>query len=444
TGKIVMEKMATLQFTAEVTYHPQGKPVYKARLEATKDIKVVDLMPIQPLYTFFYQGNDSDRDKNFWCRGGGHFTLNNFPGGMIFKAIPQLPSIFKEGRIPGQVFIGGGGKNVIPISFFDFLLYIPKYDSYTPAFVTPAGTDNWNHPWLVNRVAGFTFWPPFLPLLPIDPFALIQLISMFKKPKTHLFGKFALSPPLDLKIQGLVFKMFQRTFIVGIPQIFLVFIYIPPMGIYVYTERQKPYSYSFYEQDVRSEQQIQMENLYPMGQYKTKATSIYASNAEFHKDKGIFRGGEVVIDGVYFINGNASISGKVKGAGIIVASGDITASNLTHEWQSPDGPGGNLVRKPLSLVSFGKINFAGGTVDATCYGQKGIACSSKTTVNGNISCKQFDKGQINGDLTVNFDARRTAPSLLALLPYVGRYIPHRYRVVLSRQYSTWKYLTPKK
>lgn len=455
-ASIVIEKLATLVYKCRVEFVPDGTntPIV-TEVEATRDIKVVDIASPNPLYSFYWlnQDNTSYGEDTWGNLGGGAFTLMNLNITKGYNGKDQgfddVLSFFKGlfsfeiVRFPGLCFMGGTGKQSVPTGWNDALLIYPEH---SPA-ITMVGNIGKDKCFLPSQFlagapgADAIPWFPWVSVPPIGVIGIVKVVMNIAQKKganTRLFGDLCLSPPLNMKISGNVVKTFKRVDGVGItfPVPF------PPcmlgLGCYLYRSQEKGYSYSFFEKEAQIPKADEglIENIYKPDQYKKKASLVYANGNDFLNDasnkdsSGITR-----IDGVIYIEGPATISGPFYGSGQIVVNGDLTINgHLTHIPKDGD----RII--PFGIICFGKVNFAGGNVIAPVYAQEGISVTGDTDLYGNLVCKKFNPGSISRKFRIWYTPEVTTSSFMGLLPYVGRYMPDRYRVILSNQLSTFKIL----
>ncbi len=441
-ANILIEKIGTLEHTVYVEFYPNGSRIpFKTKMVVTRDIKVVDLQGPNPLYTFFWQNKKNVRHADTaWAKtGGGYFVCNNLPFD-LFK-----PGNIGEMQHPGLICIGGDKKQIIPTSYNDILLIFPKHNSVLPKFPGYGfSRGKWYIPSGYRIVPCDIFIPNMVGMpnlcvgwIELAGFIYKVISSGFMPAKTQLFGSWCLHPTLNLSINGRVYKQICKVQTMGtnLPWLFLWFITIPGFAPWIYTFEEHPYGYSFYEQGPNPESNPVVENLYRCDQYKKKATYIYRNSAEFNSDKTIRdSNGVVLIDGVIYVDGPLELSGKFYGAGQIAAKGNIVIKgDVRHSFVE------GKRTMPFSLISFGKLVCnRNSVVEAAVYAKNGCEINGKLTIDGNFVCKVFDPKLIKKDFTINYKSRNTTASLLSLIPFVGRYAPDRYRVIMSEQYTSWK------
>jgi len=449
---IVIEKLATLTYSVKVDFVPAGTttPV-KVAVEATRDVKVVDCAAPNPLYSLYWLNKDNQTyDENAWGNtGGGKFKVMNLNLDPDYKGKFELNDIlsFFKGlfslsivRFPGLCHMGGAGKQKVPTGLNDLLLLYP---GHTPA-ITMFGNYGYGKCFLPR--AFFLGAPPvdaivWFPWVSVPPLGVIGIVKVVKSiadksgNRTQLFGDWCLSPPLNMKINGNVVKTYTRVDGVG----FSFPIPFPPCmlgaGAYKYKCEEKGYSYSFFEKEPKAETEGMIENIYTPDQYRKKSSMCYASGGEFSSDSTIRDGAGIIkIDGVIYIEGSASVSGTFYGAGQLVVNGDLTVTgDIIHKPKD-----GNRII-PFSIICFGTLRTtANCRILSPVYAKNGVAIGGATHIMGNLVCEKFNPGSITRDLTIWYTPEITTCSFLSLIPYVGRYMPDRYRTVIASQYSTYK------
>lgn len=448
---VVLEKLATLHYNCRVEFVPAGTstPIV-TDIEATRDVKVVDMGAPNPLYSFYWlnKQNTTYGESAWGNTGGGKFKVMNlnidpdYSGKFefsdilnFFKGVFSLQIV----RFPGLCFIGGAGKQQIPTGLNDLLLLYP---GHTPA-ITMFGNYGYGNCYLpsaffIGAPGGDAIpWFPFVSVPPLGVIGIVKVVAGLANGcgRTQLFGDFCLSPPINMKVCGNVVKTYKRVDGAGIT----FPIPFPPcligLGVYLYRTESKGYSYSFWEQEPKAETDGMIENIYQPDQYQKKASMVYNNGNEFMSDSTIRdANGVTLIDGVIYIGGSATIKGNFYGAGQIVVNGDLTVNgDITHRPKD-----GNRLT-PFSIICFGNLNISANCrIMAPVYAKKGVACNAKAHIIGNFVCDEFNPGRISKDLTIWFTPEITTCSFLALIPYVGRYMPDRYRVVLANQFSTFK------
>jgi len=450
-ASVVIEKLATLYYSCRVEFVPAGTstPVV-TEIEATRDIKVVDMAAPNPLYSFYWLNKqNSTYGESAWGNtGGGKFKVMNlnidpdYSGNFeisdilnFLKAAVSLSVI----RFPGRCYIGGAGKQKIPTGLNDLLLLYP---GHTPA-ITMFG--NWGYgncflpsAFFVGAPGGDAIpWFPYVSVPPLGVIGIVKVVAGLSNGcgKTQLFGDFCLSPALDLRVLGNVVKTYKRVDGAGIT----FPIPFPPciigLGLYMYRTEEKGYSYSFKETEPKAETDGVIENIYMPDQYQKKASMVYKNGGDFMSDSTIRdSNGVTMIDGVIYIEGPATIRGNFYGAGQIVVNGDLTVNgDITHRPKD----GSRLL--PFSIICFGNLNLSANCrVLAPIYAKKGVSCNGNAHIIGNFVCEEFNPGRISRDLTIWYTPEITTCSFLSLIPLVGRYMPDRYRVVLANQFSTYK------
>ncbi len=449
---VVIEKLATIAYTVKVEYVPSGSSIpIKLEVEATRDVKVVDCAAPNPLYSFYWLNKDNKTyGEESWGRtAGGKFKLMNLNLDPDYKGkfeINDVLSFFKGlfslkiVRFPGLCHIGGAGKQKIPTGLNDLLLLYP---GHTPA-ITMFGNYGYGKCFLPR--AFFLGAPPadaipWFPWISVPPIGVIGIVKVVKAiadksgNNTQLFGDFCLSPPLNMKINGNVAKTFTRVDGVG----FSFPVPFPPCmlgaGAYKYKTEEKGYSYSFFEKEPKAEPNGMIENLYAPDQYRKKSSIAFQSGSEFNSDSTIRDGAGVIkIDGIMYIEGSASVSGTFFGAGQLVVNGDLTVTgDIIHKPKT-----GNRII-PFAIICFGTLRTtADCRILAPVYAKNGVAINGSTHIMGNLVCEKFNPGLIARDLTVWYTPEITTSSFLSLIPYVGRYVPDRYRSIIANQYSTYK------
>ena len=445
---IIIEKFATLAYNCRVEFVPSGtsEPIVTV-IEATRDVKVVDLAAPNPLYTFYWLNKaNTVHSPDAWCNtGGGKFKLMNLNLDPDYKGAFSIGDIlnFFKGlfsmnivRFPGLCFIGGAGKQQIPTGLNDLLLLYP---GHTPAITMfgnyGAGDCYLPSAYLMGIPADAIPWFPFVSVPPVGVVGIVKVVAGLSsgKGKTQLFGDWCLSPPLNMKVSGNVTKSFTHVYGVG----FTFYIVFVPVGagVYYYNTQEAGYSYSFFEKEPQAETKGIIENIYMPDQYKKKATLVFESGDDFNKDSTIRdSAGVIQIDGVYYIEGNASISGTFLGAGQVVVNGDLTVTgDIIHRPKDGDRS------VPFSIICMGKLRTqANCRIMSPVYAKTGVSSSGDTNIIGNFVCEEFSPSEIMRDLTIWYTPEITTCSFLSLIPYVGRYMPDRYRAVLSSQFSTYK------
>jgi len=278
-------------------------------------------------------------------------------------------------------------------------------------------------------------WFPYVSVPPVGVVGIVKVVAGLasKKGNTQLFGDWCLSPTLNMKISGNVKKTFTK--IRGIGFTFYIFFVPVGAGVYYYQSQKAGYSYSFFEKEAKAETKGIIENIYLPDQYKKKATLIFESGTDFNNDSTIRdSAGVIQIDGVYYIEGDASISGTFYGAGQIVVNGNLTVTgDIIHKPKDGDRS------VPFSIICMGKLKTqANCRILSPVYAQDGITTCGNTNIMGNLVCDKFSPSEIMKDLTIWYTPEITTCSFLSLIPYVGRYMPDRYRAILSSQFSTYK------
>lgn len=453
-ASVVIEKLATLVYKCRVEYVPMGSSIpVKVEVEATRDVKVVDCAAPNPLYSFYWlnRGNDTYDEEAWGKTSGGKFKLMNLNLDPDYKGKFEISDVlnFFKGlfslkivRFPGLCHMGGAGRQKIPTGLNDLLLLYP---AHTPA-ITMFGNYGYGKCFLPRAffLSCSSFdaipWFPWLSVPPIGTIGIIKVVKAISNKSgnnTQLFGDFCLSPTLNMKINGNVAKTFTRVDGVG----FSFPVPFPPCmlgaGAYKYKTEDKGYSYSFLEKETKAEINGMIENIYTPDQYRKKSSMAYESAADFNSDSTIRDGNNVIlIDGIIYIEGNASISGTFYGAGQLVVNGDLTVTgDIIHKPKS-----GNRTI-PFSIICFGTLSTTGANgcrILAPVYARNGVVINAKTNIMGNLVCEKFNPRQITRDLTIWYTPEITASSFLSLIPYVGRYVPDRYRAIIANQYATYK------
>ncbi len=473
TGNIVIEKMATLFFRCSVEFVPAGSGIaFKTDLEASRDIKIIDMAAANPLYSFYWlNGEKKKYSANDWgFNHKGMFKLNNisldygytgrfnFPDDIVnfFKGTFNSQIV----RFPGLCYIGGPEQQQIPTGLNDLLLIYPKYMPAFKMIFGPVGTVRTYMPttFIPDFPVDVAVLPSFMPAFSIGFYAIGHLVvsaidGMLKKPKVRLFGDWCLFPTMKLRIDGNVAKQIRS--MKGV--IFTVPVPFPPctlkFGGYYYNTEVYGYSYSFYEKPAEAKVDGIIENIYEPDQYQKKASLVYANGEAFNNDSSLRDENNVIkINGVIYVNGDLTLSSSKSfyGAGQLVVNGNLTIKgNVLHLPMSKDrfngsevvhGEGGRMV--PFVIVCFKKLTISPGSqarIMAPVYAKEGIETSGAAShIIGNLVCDKFDPRKINADLTIWYTPEITTSSFLSLIPHVGRFAPDRYRAVLAEQFSTYK------
>lgn len=473
TGNIVIEKFATMFFKCRVEFVPEGSSVpFITELEASRDVKVIDMAAANPLYSFYWLNSaKAGYGVDDWgSKHNGMFKINNlsldfgytgrfnFPDDIVnfFKGTLNSQII----RFPGLCFMGGTEQQKIPTGLNDLLLVYPNYLPIFKLIYGPVGSSQTYMPWtfLPNSPVDASVVTSFMPAPSIGYYGLINLVvtaidGMLQKPKVRLFGDWCLSPTMKLRIDGNVAKVFKslKGYIFTIPVPF------PPctlkMGVYRYEDETKGYSYSFYEKPAEAKVDGIIENIYQPDQYKKKASLVYENERAFLKDSSLRDGNNVIkINGVIYIEGDLTLNASQSfyGAGQLVVNGNLTLKgDVFHLPMSNDrfenggivhGEGGKIV--PFVIVCFKKVTLwpdSQARIMAPVYAKEGIETKGRPAhIIGNLVCDQFDPKLINGDLTIWYTPEVTTCSFMSLIPHVGRFAPDRYRVILAEQFSTFK------
>ncbi len=506
-----MEKIFTLQFEAKVKYKlPYGK-TYIAKVIATKDAKVVDVQPPNPLDAFYWPNKVAGKKLTvyleqlkyvkgtgvkFGSKSGsfGDKDLNKITGMLRIEPFYKGSQFLKDivsGKLvkglnafkylPGKVTIDSEKEQVITTSLNEWLLFLstsaadflPDFPSYM------FGTGHWKFPsaffkglpisvdilipnfGVPNSMTGFNY-------LPFGWGSLAAMVGyMAKKGFTNtnvqLFGKWCTSFPINLKAGGNVSKEYVEFNGFSWPW-FLFFGFPIPGGVIWFVDFNKSaYSYDFLidlvnkftgggkltkalEAASNFVLKAKVDNIYPVTDYVNKATAVYASSKEFLEDTSIRdSNGVVLLNGVYFIDGDLHIGGSDPkkslrafwGSGVIVCSGDcIVDGDVVHVSTPEVEIKGKKVQQlaPFTIVTFGKVKASkSASIQASVFSAGGVQVDSgKTlTIYGNLILAGMNPADIKGDLVVRYDAERTFSTLLALIPYIGKFAPSRYRVVLQ-------------
>jgi len=507
----VIEKLATVHYDCLAEYYPAGSafPV-STRIEATRDLKVVDIgCAPEPLHSFFWL---NEEDKKYppedWGRTGasssasagfgGVFRINNLNLDPTYSGKFSISQIFDffngilSGeiiRFPGKCYIGGSGPHELPTGINDFLLVYPEHlppfslldnpgfldGIYLPSqlmsdifdtlkrIAIPAGKTGKKVNLPIPFVLDATIWFPNVPMPPMGMVGMVDMLfivvpemimkkNFTEKAKTQLFGEFALSPTLNGKVDGNVKKIFLKNMGVGFTVPTPFFGAPVGLGAYSYMEQKKPYTYSFiekiYEDDEAPEPADEIANLYEKDQYEKKASYVYENGEEFLNDSTtVDSNNQRKIDGVTFIKGDLELSGDNPffGSGLLVVDGDLKLKkcNIIHEYIKKDETGTTRT-VPFGIICFKKVIMEGNcNIRSSVYAEEGIEINGGSidgmcNIFGNLVCKAFDPKMIGGNLTVWYTPEVTSSSLLSLIPGVGRFIPDRYRVILSKRFSTFK------
>lgn len=472
TGNIVIEKMATLFFKTRVDFVPAGSNItFSTELEASRDIKIVDMAAANPLYSFYWLNTDKTKysSDDWGFNHSGIFKLNNisldygytgqfnFPDDIVnfFKGTFNSQIV----RFPGLCYIGGPEQQQMPTGLNDILLIYPKYLPIFKLIFGPVGTVRTYMPttFIPDFPVDVSVMPSFLPSPSIGFYAIGHLVvsaidGMLKKPKVRLFGDWCLFPTMKLRIDGNVTKLIRS--MKGV--IFTVPVPFPPctlkFGGYYYNTESYGYSYAFYQKPAEAKVDGMIENIYEPDQYKKKASLVYKTGEAFNNDSAIRDANRVIkINGVIYVDGDLSINASsFYGAGQLVVNGNLTIKGeLLHLPMSKDsfdgskivhGTGGRMV--PFVIVCFKKVIISPASrarIMAPVYAKEGIETSGAAShIIGNLVCDKFDPKKINADLTIWYTPEVTTCSFLSLIPHVGRFAPDRYRAVLAEQFSTFK------
>ena len=473
TGNIVMEKMATLYYNCRVSFIPKGSSLpFVTEIEASRDIRVIDMMAANPLYSFYWLNDSKQKySKNDWSYNhNGIFKLNNLSLDYGYNngiRIPEDIVNFFKGiftaqivRYPGLCYFGGQDEIAVATGLNDLLLIYPKHTPIFRLMFSPFDTAKTYLP--ATLIPDFpidgSILPSFLPSPSIGFYALGHIIvgaftDLLKRPKIRLFGDWCIFPTIKLRIDGNVNKVYKRIRAV----IFTVPVPFPPctlkFGFYYYEDEKNGYTYSINEKPAQAQLNGSIENIYAPDQYKKKATLVYPAGADFNSDASIRDSKDVIrIDGVYYIDGDLTLEGDTKffGAGQLVVKGNLTVKgSIMHLPLSNDSFDGTKVihgndgkLMPLVIICFKKATFSPGSearIMAPVYAKEGVTTSGGGVhIMGNLVCNKFDPKQIGSDLTVWYTPEIAVCSFMGLLPQVGRFAPDRYRAILSNQYSTFK------
>jgi len=472
TGNIVIEKTATLFFKCRIDFVPAGSNIaFKTAVEASRDIKIVDMAAANPLYSFYWLNGDKKKysSDDWGFNHHGIFKLNNisldygYTGQFNFP--DDIVNFFKGTftsqivRFPGLCYIGGPEQQEMPTGLNDILLIYPKYLPIFKLVFGPVGTVHTYMPttFIPNFPVDVSVLPSFLPSPSIGFYAVGHLVvtaidGMLKKPKVRLFGDWCLFPTMKLRIDGNVTKQIRS--MKGV--IFTVPVPFPPctlkFGGYYYNTESYGYSYAFYQKPAEAKVDGIIENIYEPDQYKKKASLIYKDGVAFNKDSAIRDENRIIkINGVIYVDGDLILdASSFYGAGQLVVNGNLTIKGeVLHLPMTKDsydgskivhGEGGRIV--PFVIVCFKKLiisPMSKSRIMAPVYAKEGVETSgSASHIIGNLVCEKFDPTKINADLTIWYTPEITTCSFLSLIPHVGRFAPDRYRAVLAEQFSTFK------
>ncbi len=458
SAKVVLEKLGTLDLVANVEYSlPYGK-TYKIKVHATKDVKVIDIQPPNPLYSFYWKRKGGSK-PTLSSTGGGLFEIRSFP--FTFNDMAKIlkgdfSPLTTLKALPGMIFVGAGGgeKHKIDTDIQDLLLLIGQYNDFLPRFPGYGFSHaSWTFPSAYFGKIPVDAFVPDIPGVPNLCFGWGSLATVIKNTrkgglfpgKVRLFGPWAVFPTINLSSGGNFYKRVVKLSGYCWPWIYLLFVTIPGGCMWTIRREETPYGYGFYNRGVTVRFNGKIENLYTPSQYRKKATYVYYTWKAFESDKSIRdKNGVIFLDGVIFIDTRkmkpAVLKGKFYGTGMIVVNGDVRIDgDIRHEPYVTVN--GKKKKAPFSIICFGKITTARKVkVEAAVYAQNGVAVGKggKMEIRGNLVCREFYPKDIKGDLIIRYDSRYTIASFGALIPYVSRYVPDRYYVVISRQYSSYK------
>ena len=319
--------------------------------------------------------------------------------------------------------------------------------------------------------------PPFIGLKNLfNIFKQSAMTSSYKA--TLLFGDASMEYPLGIRAEGPIQTLYSRIMldadpklkITGIPDSIAAIndfdkteVTVNHEWVSTYSDNNQPYAFNHTGQDETQNDPITFgmqgfesynknegwandrkympANCYDALQYAKKATRYYDEGSEFladcgkEKEKGgLNNNGTIELCGVYFIKNDLVITEPLnfKGNGLIVANKNIKiSSNIECDKDGNSSLG--LIARTGAIVFSGEV-----TVDAACFSCNYPSADGKTTINGNLTCNVFNRGEFI-DLDVYYDNRITSVTPLASLRKVGKFEPKRYCVAFDDNWSKFVY-----
>ncbi|NLI75385.1 MAG: hypothetical protein GX442_02940 [Candidatus Riflebacteria bacterium] len=479
----VVEKGLMLRVTVEVEYKPQGaggKTILRT-LIADREFKVSDIQPVGPEYTFFVANSDLV-NEDFSMGLGTPIKWYEAPPNESTPAIgiatisihhiPQKKYDTLDGlsggssgadstcQVPGMLRVNANGKMTIntflgtkdepTLTEYNALAgnkFVAKPFQLVPMFQwkdkSPVHEVDFPVVKHLNRV-----WSPYNPYGVETLKNLLDFCDALTAP-TLLFGDGHFEYPLGLKGEAYLDMRHAN-----------VKVRVDPRGqdsspkditrTYIdYKNLEKPYGLPglpSYDGSCRwdpVDYTFMPANLYSTLQYAKKADHFYEDEGQFWADAERFSGGVYDCTGVTYVKGNLNIGNapgsefKVKGKGLLVVKGNITATKDVKRQGAPGETVFGLIARQGALNVTGACH----RIEAACYSNSSVytAAGHGLVIDGNLVTNDFQRSFCHSlEVFYNGPACRISP--LSVIRDVGKYEPKRYHVSVGKKWSRFEFL----